>query len=59
MKLSNWILLIGGIVLLSGAVLSVMKIEPCADYVLIVGAIIVIVRGFVRTHEKNDRPTQE
>ena len=53
MKLSNWILLIGAIVLLAGAVLSVMEIEPWANYVLIAGAAIVLVRGFIRTHEKD------
>ena len=53
MKLSNWILLIGAIVLLAGAILSVMEIEPWNNYVLIAGAVIVIARGFVRTHEKD------
>jgi len=53
MKLSNWILLIGAIVLLAGAIMSVLKIEPWANYVLIAGAAIVIARGFVRTHEKD------
>lgn len=54
MKLSNWILLIGAVVLVAGAVLSVMNIEPWANYVLIAGAVIVIARGFIRTHEKSD-----
>ena len=54
MKLSNWILLIGAVVLVVGAVLSVMNIEPWANYVLIAGAVIVIARGFVRTHERDD-----
>ena len=54
MKLSNWILLIGAIILVAGAVMSVMHIEPWANYVLIAGAVVVIARGFIRTHEKND-----
>ena len=54
MKLSNWILLIGAVVLVVGAVLSVMNREPWANYVLIAGAVIVIARGFVRTHERDD-----
>ena len=54
MKKSSVILIIGMLVLLAGAVMSVMKIEPYADYVLIAGALIVFARGFVRTHEKDD-----
>ena len=48
-------MLIGGIVLLAGAVLSMLKMEPWADYVLIAGALIVIARGFIRTHEKDNK----
>ena len=55
MKLSSIILIIGLIILAVGAGLSVAKIEPWADYVLIAGAIVVIIRGFVRNHERNDR----
>ena len=53
MKLSSIILLIGIVILAVGAALSVAKIEPWANYVLIAGAAIVIARGFVRTHEKD------
>ena len=35
-----------------GAALSVAKIEPWGDYVLISGAVVVIIRGFIRNHEK-------
>ena len=52
MKLSNIILIIGIVVLAAGAALSVAKIEPWADYVLIAGALVVIIRGFIRNHEK-------
>ncbi len=55
MKKSTIILIIGLIILAVGAALSVAKIEPWADYVLIAGAIVVIIRGFVRNHEKDDR----
>lgn len=55
MKLSSIILIIGLIILAVGAGLSVAKIEPWADYVLIAGAIVVIIRGFVRNHERDDR----
>ena len=55
MKKSTIILIIGLVILAVGAGLSVAKIEPWADYVLIAGAIVVIIRGFVRNHEKDDR----
>ena len=54
MKKSSIILIIGLVILAVGAGLSIAKIEPWADYVLILGAVIVIARGFVRTHEKDD-----
>ncbi len=52
MKKSSIILIIGLIILAVGAGLSIAKIEPWADYVLIAGAVVVLIRGFVRTHEK-------
>ena len=55
MKKSTIILIIGLIILAVGAGLSVAEIEPWADYVLIAGAIVVIIRGFVRNHERDDR----
>ena len=42
------------VILAIGAGLSIAKIEPWADYVLIAGAVVVIARGFVRNHERND-----
>ena len=51
MKKSTIILIIGLIILAVGAGLSVAKIKPWADYVLIAGAVVVIIRGFVRNHE--------
>jgi len=53
MKLSNILLIIGLIILAAGAALSLAKIEPYADYVLIAGAVIVVIRGFIRNHEKD------
>lgn len=52
MRKSTIILIIGMVVLAVGAGLSIAKIEPWADYVLIAGAVIVIARGFVRNHER-------
>ena len=54
MKLSTIILIIGMVILAIGAGLSIAKIEPWADYVLITGAVVVIARGVVRNHERND-----
>ena len=53
MKLSSIILIIGLVILAVGAALSVTNIEPWGDYVLIAGAVVVIVRGFIRNHEKD------
>ncbi len=47
-------MIVGLIILAVGAALSVAKIEPWADYVLIAGAVVVLIRGFVRTREKDD-----
>jgi len=55
MKPSMIVLIIGMLVLAVGAGLSIAKIEPWADYVLIVGAVIVVIRGFIRNHERDDR----
>ena len=48
-------MIVGLIILAVGAALSVAKIEPWADYVLIAGAVVVLIRGFLRTREKDDR----
>ena len=54
MKLSSIILIIGLVILAIGAALCVAKIEPWGDYVLIAGAVVVIIRGFTRNHEKDE-----
>lgn len=54
MKLSSIILIIGMVILAVGVGLSVAKIEPWANYVLIAGAVVVIIRGFIRKHEKDE-----
>ena len=53
MKWSNILLIIGMIVLVAGAVMSIMKLQPYSDYVLVAGAIIVIFRGAVKHREKD------
>ena len=55
MRLSSIILIIGLVILGIGAAMSVKNIEPWADYVLIAGAVVVIICGFIRNHEKDDR----
>ena len=52
MRLSSIILIIGLVILAVGAALSVAKIQPWADYVLVAGAVVVIIRGFIRSHEE-------
>lgn len=54
MKKSNIFLLSGMVALLMGAILSVCDIQPYANYVLIGGAILIIIRGAIRTREKDD-----
>lgn len=53
MKWSNILLIVGMLVLVVGAVLSIMEIRPYSDYVLVAGAIIVIFRGAVKNRENN------
>lgn len=54
MKKSTIILIIGAVILAVGAGLSIAKIEPWANYVLITGAVVIVIRGIVRTHERED-----
>lgn len=54
MKWSNILLIVGLVALLTGAVLSVMKIQPYSDYVLVAGAVLVIFRGALRNRERLD-----
>jgi hypothetical protein len=54
MKWSNILLIIGMLVLVAGAVMSIMKLQPYSDYVLIAGAVIIIFRGAVRNREKEN-----
>lgn len=54
LRKSDYFLLVGFLVLIAGAVMSVKEIEPEANYVLIVGAVLVVIRGLIRTHERDD-----
>ncbi len=53
MRKSSILLIIGLVIVAVGAGLSLAKIEPWADYVLIAGAAVIVVRGFIRNHEKD------
>lgn len=53
MKWSSILLIVGMLVLIAGAVLSIMDIRPYSDYVLVAGAILVIFRGAVKNRENN------
>ena len=54
MKWSNILLIVGMVVLVAGAVMSIIKLQPYSDYVLIAGAVIIIFRGALRNREKED-----
>lgn len=51
---SNIVLFLGIIVLAVGAVLSICEVEPYANYVLIAGAALIIIRGAMRMREKDE-----
>ena len=51
MKWSNIMLIVGMVVLVAGAVMSIMKLQPYSDYVLVTGAVLVIFRGAVKSRE--------
>ena len=52
MKWSNILLYCGLAVLLAGVIMSVLKLQPYSDYVLVAGAILVIFRGAVKSREQ-------
>lgn len=54
MKWSNILLIVGMAILIVGAVLSILKVQPYSDYVLIAGALVIIFRGTVRSRERNE-----
>ena len=52
MKWSNILIIVGMVVLIAGAVMSIMKLQPYSDYVLVAGAILVILRGAIKNREE-------
>ena len=54
MKWSNILLIAGLVVLLAGAVLSVLKYQPYSDYVLVAGAVLVVFRAAISHRERSE-----
>lgn len=50
---SNILLIVGLVLLLVGAVLSMLK-QQCADYLLVAGAVAIVFRGALRSRERLD-----
>ena len=53
-KVRNVLLISGMFVLLVGAGLSMMQYQPWANYTLIGGAALIIIRGFLRSEPENN-----
>ena len=51
MKWSNILLIIGLVVLITGAIMSLMKLQPYSDYILLAGAVLIIFRGAIKSRE--------
>lgn len=51
-KWSNILSIIGFTILLAGAVMSLCGVEPWANYVLIAGAAVIVIRGALRVRDK-------
>ena len=52
MKWSNILLIAGMLVLLVGAVMSGLKLQPYSDYVLVIGAVLAVFRGALKNRDK-------
>ncbi len=52
MKKSTIFLILGMLVLICGAVMSILELRPYSDYVLVVGALLIILRGALHSREK-------
>ena len=52
MKWSNILLYCGLAVLLAGAIMSVLKFQPYSDYILVAGAVLIILRGAIKSREQ-------
>lgn len=52
LRVSDYVLAAGLLLLAVGAVLSWKELDDLANYFLIGGAVVVIIRGFIRNHEQ-------
>ena len=57
-KVRYILLIVGMLLLLAGAVLSIMQYQPWANYVLIAGAALIIIRGFIRVDNNKDQENE-
>lgn len=56
MKKSQIVLIIGLIVLLAGAIMSFTPWKEYANYVLVAGLLVIVIRGSLRIREKDETP---
>jgi len=54
MKKSQYFLILGMVVLLAGAVMTFTRWKEYANYVLVAGAVLMLIRGALRSRERND-----
>jgi hypothetical protein len=54
MKWSQILLIVGMVILVAGAVLSILKLQPYSDYVLVAGALVIIFLGAIKARERED-----
>ncbi len=60
MKKTQILLIAGLVLLLAGAILSLLGMEPYSDYVLMGGCVVIIFRGALRSREKiGERNTEK
>ena len=52
MKWSNILLYSGLAILLAGAIMSTLKLQPYSDYVLVAVAVLIIFRGAVKSRKQ-------
>jgi hypothetical protein len=55
LRKSDYWLIAGMLVLLVGAIMSLRDMQPEANYVLIAGAVLVFIRGLIRTRERDEQ----
>ncbi len=59
MKKSKIVLIIALVVLLVGAIMTFTPLKEYANYVLVAGLLLVVIRGSMRIREKDDNPDNQ